>query len=219
MDARTFAGDTITVMADPGSAPRADGQTSRRYNPASHATENMQIRQLTAIDAAPYHELRLRMLREHADAFTSSFEEDSRKPLSWIEKRIGPGKDSPHDFVLGAFDESDSLVGIVGLAVETRIKQRHKGVLFGMYVAAEASANGVGRALLSHCLDRARAIPGLEQINLTVTATNERARKFYETAGFRAFGVEERALKIGDAYYPKAHMVMYLVRSDEPEGA
>jgi ribosomal protein S18 acetylase RimI-like enzyme len=79
--------------------------------------------------------------------------------------------------------------------------------------------NGVGRALLAHCLDRARAIPGLEQINLTVTATNERALRFYETAGFRAFGVEERALRVGVAYYPKAHMVMYLDRSDKAEGA
>ena len=56
---------------------------------------------------------------------------------------------------------------------------------------------------------RAR-IPGLEQINLTVTATNARAVRFYEAAGFRTFGMEERALKIDGAYYPKAHMVLYL---------
>ena len=176
----------------------------------------MKIRQLTVVDASPYHELRLRMLREHADAFTSSVEEDSQKPLTWIEKRIVPGKDSPHDFVLGAFADSGELIGIVGLAVERRAKQRHKGVLFGMYVAAEASAGGIGRALLSDCLDRARAIPGLEQINLTVTATNERARRFYEAAGFRAFGIEERAIKVGNAYYPKAHMVIHLDRPSEP---
>lgn len=177
----------------------------------------MQIRPLSAIDASSYRELRLRMLREHADAFTSSYEEDSQKPLAWIEKRIVPGEDSPHDFVLGAFAESGELVGTVGLAVERRTKERHKGVLFGMYVAAESSADGVGRSLLANCLGRARAIPGLEQINLTVTATNERARKFYEAAGFRAFGVEERAIRVGSAYYPKAHMVIYLQRLDEPK--
>jgi RimJ/RimL family protein N-acetyltransferase len=37
--------------------------------------------------------------------------------------------------------------------------------------------------------------------------------RFYEAAGFRPFGVEERALKIDGAYYPKAHMVLYLQRS------
>ena len=68
----------------------------------------------------------------------------------------------------------------------------------------------VSGALLDRCLDRARAIPDLEQIDLTVTATNARAVRFYEAAGFRTFGVEEHALKIDGAYYPKAHMVLYL---------
>lgn len=170
----------------------------------------MQIRQLERADAAPYHALRLRMLRVYADAFTSSYEEDSLKPLAWAEKRIAPGADSPQDFVLGAFADSGEMIGAVGLAVETRMKQRHKALLFGMYVAPEAGSKGVGRALLSSCLDRARGIPGLEQIYLTVTATNARARKLYELAGFETFGVEERAIKVASAYFAKAHMVLHL---------
>src|SRR3954470_3018791 len=114
----------------------------------------MRIRQLTEADASVYNELRLRMLREHPDAFTSSFEEDSQKPLAWIERRLAKGKDSPFDFVLGAFDASDNLIGTVGLSVEVRTKQRHKAVLFGMYVAAEEKSQGIGRALLSHSLER-----------------------------------------------------------------
>jgi RimJ/RimL family protein N-acetyltransferase len=39
--------------------------------------------------------------------------------------------------------------------------------------------------------------------------------RLYEAAGFRTFGVEERALKIDGAYHPKAHMVLYLDRSAE----
>ena len=173
----------------------------------------MQIRELVASDAAPYTALRLRMLREYAEAFTSSFEEDAGKPLTWVQKRISPGTDAPHDFVLGAFDDSGALIGSVGLSVETRTKQHHKALLFGMFVAPEHSSGGVGRALLQVCLDRARTIPALEQINLTVTTTNQRAVRFYEAAGFRTFGVEERALKIDGAYYPKAHMVLYLART------
>ena len=173
----------------------------------------MQIRELAASDAAQYGDLRLRMLREYSEAFTSSFEEDSVKPLVWAQERLAPGKHAPHDFVLGAFAEDGALIGSVGLGVETRTKQRHKALLFGMYVAPEQMAHGVGRALLSACLDRARSIPGLEQINLTVTTTNVRSVSFYEAAGFRIFGIEERALKIDSAYYPKAHMVLYFERS------
>ena len=170
----------------------------------------MRIRELAADDAEQYAALRLRMLREHSAAFTSSFEEDATKPLAWVQKRISHDKDAPHNFVLGAFAEDGTLIGSVGLSVEIRGKQRHKALLFGMFVAPAQMSGGVGRALLDHCLDRARTVPGLEQIGLTVTATNARAVRFYEAAGFRTFGLEERALKIDGAYYPKAHMVLYL---------
>lgn len=175
----------------------------------------MHVRELAAGDASQYTDLRLRMLREYSEAFTSSFEEDSAKPIIWVQQRITPGADAPHDFVLGVFAEDGTLIGSVGLSVEARSKQRHKGLLFGMYVAPEQMSHGVGRALLDACLDRARSIPALEQINLTVTATNARAMRLYQAAGFRTFGVEERALKIDGAYHPKAHMVLYLEQSGE----
>jgi len=168
----------------------------------------MHIRQLERNDAAPYHALRLRMLRVYPDAFTSSYEEDSQKPLTWAERRIMPGAESPHDFVLGAYADNGEMIGSVGLSVETRMKQRHKALLFGMYVAPEAGSQGVGRALLSECLQRARGIPGLEQVCLSVTATNDRARRLYELAGFETYGVEARAIKVGSEYFAKAHMVL-----------
>ena len=45
-------------------------------------TGTTQIRELTPDDAVSYCTLRLRMLREHPEAFTSSFEEESQKPLA-----------------------------------------------------------------------------------------------------------------------------------------
>ena len=174
----------------------------------------MHIRQLGIADAAAYHALRLRMLKIHPDAFTSSYEEDVEKPLSWVEQRLAPGPVAPDDFVLGAFDAGDQLVGSIGFNVEGRAKQRHKGFIFGMYVAPEHVARGIGRALLERCIERARRETRVEQINLTVTASNERARKLYESAGFTAFGIEERAIKVGDTYFAKAHMVLRLNERD-----
>ena len=170
----------------------------------------MLIRQLGIADAPPYHALRLRMLRIHPDAFTSSYEEDVQKPLSWVEQRLEPGPAAPDDFVLGAFDAAGALVGSIGFNVEGRAKQRHKGFIFGMYVAPECVGQGIGRALLERCLERARRETRVEQINLTVTASNERARRLYELAGFVAFGIEERAIKVGATYFAKAHMVLRL---------
>jgi len=168
------------------------------------------IRALSRDDAPTYRELRLRMLREHPEAFTSSYEEDSEKPLSWDEARLTPSPRAPHKFVLGAFSDDGMLVGSVGLAVEERMKQRHKALVFGMFVAPEAAGCGIGRALLDACIARARNIPDLELLNLTVTATNERSCRLYATAGFQTMAIEQRAIRVDGVYYPKAHMVLEL---------
>ena len=168
------------------------------------------IRQLAPDDAETYHALRLRMLREHPEAFNSSFEEEVAKPLAWAQARLAPSTGAPEKFVLGAFAADNKLVGSVGLAVEERLKERHKGFVFGMFVAPEAGAAGVGRALLADCIERARRVSGLEVLTLTVTSSNVRALRFYEAAGFRAFGVEEHAIKVAGRYYPKAHMTLDL---------
>jgi RimJ/RimL family protein N-acetyltransferase len=172
-----------------------------------------EIRQLTDADALAYHELRLRGLREHPEAFTSSFEEESRKPLDWAQKRLAHSPEAPYNFVLGALSDA-GLIGIVGVSVEPRAKIQHKGTVFGMYVAPEHAGRGVGQRLLTACIQRARRIPGLEQLQLTVTEGNARAKTLYEKAGFRAFGLERNALKIGERYFHKCHMTLDLRGAD-----
>jgi RimJ/RimL family protein N-acetyltransferase len=165
----------------------------------------LNIRKLDESDAADYHELRLRGLREHPEAFTSSFEEEHAKGPALARTRLA----SPHDVVLGAFVDG-RLAGVVGLSLDRRAKVRHKGHVFGMYVAPEHARGGVGRALLSACIARAREVPGLEQLELTVTDGNARPKAFYEKAGFRAFGVERNAIKLDTRYFDKCHMVLQL---------
>ena len=161
------------------------------------------IRFLGPADAAPYAALRLRMLRAHPDAFTSSFAEDSRKPLSWTEQRLSRRGDPPH-FVLGAFDADGTLLGSAGVDGEAREKQRHKGTLFGMFTAPEARGRGVGAALLAACIDEAKRC-SLERLVLTVTAGNA-AERLYAAHGFERFGVEPRAIRVDGVYYDKVHM-------------
>ncbi len=168
------------------------------------------IRPLTRSDAPAYHAVRLRMLREHPDAFTSSYEENAEQPLSWAEERLDHGPDAPDDFLLGAFSESGELVGTVDLTRRRRGKERHAAHIAGMYVVREAASQGIGRALMRASLDRAAALPGLEQITLTVTASNEHAVSLYRSLGFIVYGMYERAIKVEGRYYAKAQMVLYL---------
>ena len=171
-------------------------------------SSDIAIRRLGPADAADYRELRLRGLKECPDAFTSSYDEDREKPLAATEGRLAPdGADS----VFGAF-AGGTLAGVAGLAREPRAKNRHKAVVFGMYVAPERARRGIGAALLQYAIERARREPGLEQLVLTVTETNVAARTLYEKAGFRSFGIEPRAIRVGDTYFDKNHMILFLAQ-------
>ena len=166
----------------------------------------MSVRVLTRADAAVFRELRLRALKEHADAFTSSYEEDVQKPLAATEQRIAGGDGSTF---WGAFVDG-RLQGIVGLAREQRMKKSHSADVIAMYVAPESGRRGVGRALLQAVIDHARSIAGLEQLVLTVTRSNHAAAELYRTTGFVTFGVEPRAIKVAGEYFDKERMILFL---------
>ena len=164
----------------------------------------MEIRRLTIADAPAYRALRLRSFRDHPEAFTTSYEELEQQSFADTEKRFA----SPHLKLWGAFDHG-VLLGHVGLDRETRIKCRHKATLIGMYVAPEQSGRGIGRALVEALLADARE-SDLELVVLTVTEGNGRAAQLYEHCGFRSFGVEPRAIKVGGRAYGKNHMYLDL---------
>jgi ribosomal protein S18 acetylase RimI-like enzyme len=165
----------------------------------------MSVRLLNSADAAAFRELRLRALKEHADAFTSSYEEEVRKPLAATEERLGAGDNT----FWGAFVDGQ-LQGMVGLAREVRMKNRHKGHVVAMYVAPEFRRHGLARALLQAVIEHTREAAGVEQLVLTVTRTNQAASELYRAAGFTTFGVEPRAIKLAGEYFDKEHMILFL---------
>ena len=184
--------------------------TSARRDTAAPACYT--IRRLVADDAAAYRALRLQGLRNHPDAFTSSYEEEIEKSLAATASRIGA---DGTDRVFGAF-RGDMLCGVVGLGREARAKARHKAVVFGMYVAPDHAGRGLGTALLAYAIDAAQRDSGLTQLLLTVTDTNAAAVRLYERAGFRSFGIEPRAIRVGDTYFAKDHMILFLDRTAAP---
>jgi len=159
-------------------------------------------------DVAVYRALRLRGLKEHPDAFTSGYDEEAAKPLAVTEARLAPEAGGR---MWSAFVEG-TLVGAIGLLREPRVKIWHKGEVFGMYVVQERAGQGIGAALLAHLLGEARREPGLTQLTLTVTETNVTARRLYEKFGFRSFGIEPRAIRVGDTHYDKNHMIHFLAQ-------
>lgn len=161
------------------------------------------IRPLTAADATAYRRLRLQGLRECPTAFGASHRQEGARPLAFFRERIAFASDR---WVLGAFADA-VLVGVVGFVRDAGLKTRHKGFIWGMYVAPDHRGQGLGRALMVAALARIAA-RRVRSVRLTVTAANTAARRLYATLGFIPFGEEPEALYVNGHY----HTELYLVR-------
>ena len=174
----------------------------------------MPVRRLTVSDAAQYRALRLRAFREHPEAFTSSYEEESVKPLANSAQRLAASSTGKF---WGAFVQAPGattavLAGMVGLDREQRLKNRHKASIIGLYVAPEFARRGLARALLDALLNEARA-SDLELLVLTVTRGNQPAEQLYLDAGFLSYGIEPGAIKVEHQRFDKNHMFLQLASS------
>ena len=144
-------------------------------------------------------------MREHPEAFTSSFEEESLKPVTNSEQRLSEASTCRF---WGAFVDK-TLVGMVGLERDSRLKVRHKGLIIGMFVATEFARRGIARTLLKTLLEHAREI-GLELLLLTVTRGNVAAEKLYLDLGFRSWGMEPGAIRVQGQRFDKNHLFLQL---------
>jgi ribosomal protein S18 acetylase RimI-like enzyme len=154
------------------------------------------VRILAGADVAAFISLRSRGLRLYPEAFGQSVEEFESTPREVVATRFVSGGEE-HGFVLGAFEEKDhKLVGVVGMRRLEGQKSRHRGYVWGMFVEPEAQGRGLGRALLTECLERARKIKGLENLELSVLVDNSHALQLYRSVGFKIYGTHPRALKI-----------------------
>jgi ribosomal protein S18 acetylase RimI-like enzyme len=120
---------------------------------------------------------------------------------------------SNENFVLGAF-AAGTLVGTVGFGRGTRLKERHKGRIWGVFVQEQHRGQAIAHRLMTEALRQAGTLDGLEHIILTVGDRQTAAKKLYASLGFTVFGHEPAALKIGDVAVDEDHM-LYRVKNSE----
>jgi RimJ/RimL family protein N-acetyltransferase len=163
--------------------------------------DDIEVRRLTPADAAEYREIRLAGLKKSPEAFGSTFETESLKPLSSFAERLRSSA------VFGAFRGAE-LLGIAGFAFHEGVKEAHKGLLWGMYVRPNVRKAGVGRQLVDAVIDFARQ--HVEILQLRVVSDNEPARRLYARLGFVEYGLEKDSLKQDGRYYDEILMALDL---------
>ncbi|MGG0240496.1 GNAT family N-acetyltransferase [Bacillus rhizoplanae] len=165
------------------------------------------IRILTETDAEKYWNLRLEALQKSSEAYVTTYEEaiQKKEPI----KQAAQNLRAEGNYTFGAFDEGNNLVGIVTLLTESRAALRHKGHIVGMYVSSQSRGRGYARNLIREIVKKAKTL-NIEQIGLSVVSDNIGAKKLYHSIGFETYGVEKKALKIGEIYRDEEYMVLFL---------
>lgn len=142
------------------------------------------------------------MLREAPSAFGSDYESAQQLTVEDFRHRV---RNDADNFITGTFSGS-LLIGSCGGRRDPDAKRRHIGYIWGMYLQPDHRGGGLANEMLDTTLKRLKQMPGLEVIQLAVTAGNTAAEQLYETAGFLEYGIEPAALKVDQHTYDERLM-------------
>jgi RimJ/RimL family protein N-acetyltransferase len=164
------------------------------------------VRLLDPHDAEQFKALRLLAIDNSPTAIWPTRQEELTRSIDEIVARIRP---TLTQAVFGAF-ESEMLIGITGVRREPLCQVNHKATIWGVFVNPSYRGRGIAQTLLSAATTHAAEEWDAIQLMLCVNAENLPAKTLHASHGFQTFGLEPRAMKVGDRYYDEEHMCKQL---------
>jgi GNAT superfamily N-acetyltransferase len=147
------------------------------------------IREATVSDAGALARVHVRSWQEAYRGLVPQEYLDGMDPARRLPRWQEMLADDDIGLTLVAEDERDGVVGFIRLSPsrDTDVDPSEVGEVQAVYLLAGYWGRGVGRSLMDAGVRRLVAA-GFRELTLWVLATNERARRFYEAAGWRADG-------------------------------
>lgn len=151
------------------------------------STEIDDAKAVCALDNTVMKETRF-LLRESDESFTPDGEAE------FIRSALSSDRTA---FLVAELD--GEIVGIASLNAGTLKRVRHRGEV-ALCVLEKACGRKVGTALMQRLIALAPEM-GLEQLELEVVSSNERAKALYRKLGFTLCGKRPNSLKYSDGSY------------------
>ncbi len=161
------------------------------------------IRPVTRDEVMTWRALRLEAMRAYPTAFSASADDWEKLSIEEVAGRIPlPGGD---DVLFGVYAGGE-LQGCAGFLREKGAKEAHKGYLWGVYVRAALQGRGLGEQLTQTVIDWAR--PRVDILRCSVSSENLGAKALYLRLGFKLYGTEPRAIRVGGRDYDEDHLAL-----------
>lgn len=158
----------------------------------------MEIRPLQESDAEAWRTIRLRMLKDHPEAFGEDADDFAARSDEELRQRIRDGN------VIGAWVDG-VLAGTVGWFCGRGRKRAHIAEIWGMYVTPAARRGGAARKLLRAAFEASEKA-GVCVWELGVEEHNQSAIALYESEGFVRWGLEPEAYRFDGRSVNIVHM-------------
>jgi len=159
------------------------------------------LKRVGSDEAEKFFQLRMRALKTDPDSFVATMEEEKAMWPDGVQNYL------KKNFVLGAFNEKNELIGTLVYMEQERQKFKHIGILGGMYVDTAYRSQGLGKKLLIKMLEELRTFDYLYSLQLKVITTNLPAIRLYESLGFFIWATEKNALLDNGKFFDQHHMM------------
>lgn len=170
-------------------------------------SDGIEVRRLTPKQTDAYVEVRQRMLREEPWSFGSSPADDLERERQRARDMLGD-----EDWACIAAMSGAAIVATARVFRTTRPKQAHAASIVSVWTDPAYRGRGLARRVLLAAIDVARGWPGVDLVELSVSARCEPAQRLYESLGFTTWGVQPDAMRVGGVSAAEHYMQLSIER-------
>jgi len=188
----TNSGSTNTIFAKIVVFKRISALSTWLNNCMSWCLLMIVVRKLEVDRWKEYRDLRLEALGKGPIAFGSSYDEEKNMSEEEWRKRM--------ENALFALSK-DRVIGMIVHTYDSKIKRKHIGNIFGVYVMREHRGQGVGKKLIEAVLTEIQKSKDVVKVRLNINPEQKQAVKLYQRYGFKIVGQLKRELHVEGRFY------------------